>query len=233
MFFVALLAVAVSIPLLVGAGWGSGVGWKRVTLGLVGCAACYMAVAWALWPAGLRGGAVTMLRHYVDMAETAFPVMLNERRYEHAPKWAYAYWYFQLYRPFMLCYGLGALTALVLAVRRRLPYGAWVMLVYTGALLAAAHRAHIIGPEYLAHVLPFLTLLTGLFFAAVYRLSPLAAVAAVVGCCVAATFHVTDQSLNGMDAPARQPRWSVAATGSNTRSPAASHAVRTRRTRAG
>jgi hypothetical protein len=116
-----------------------------------------------------------------------------------------------LYPPLMMCYVLGFCTVLVLAVRRMLPYGAGVLMAILVMLLVAAHRAHIIGPEYLSHVLPFLTLPVGLFFVAICRVKPWPAVVVVVGCCLACALHRPIKALSGMDTASRQPRWSLAA----------------------
>jgi hypothetical protein len=94
---------------------------------------------------------------------------------------------------------------------RRLHVSLFPLLCLTGFLLFAAHRAHIIGPEYLAHCLPFLTLLGGY---AVYCASlvwrPLAAIA-LLALAVPLARWSPRVPLPGMDARAQVSRWPAAA----------------------
>ena len=157
--------------------------------GTAGAVLAFLAVAVAFWPAGLKGHCITMLRHYIEMRHSeSFAVNIGNQVYKIAPKWSYLYWYFFDYRPFFLCYAVGFIVLLLVAILQfrtvlevpasqpdnvsstksegiadwvRLPTGSYALLLFTLVLLAAAHRAHIIGPEYLAHCLPFLALCAG------------------------------------------------------------------------
>ena len=103
--------------------------------------------------------------------------MLAGRTYQRAPKWAYLYWYWERYPVLVVFYVLGGLAALFLLLRRRPEAGAGVVVAVTAVVLAVAHRSHIIGPEYLSHALPLLTVLGGLLLMAVGRIHPLAGAA--------------------------------------------------------
>jgi len=171
----------------------------------------FLLLAAALWPAGLQGHSLRMLWHYVAMADDPWPVNLQGTLYERAPKWAYLFWYWHLYRPYLIFYALGAAALLVYAARRRLTAATGTLAALTAVLLFSAHKAHIIGPEYLAHVLPFLALIGGLFLAAVSRWNRLLGLAAAVAACAWIALHTEYRFLNGMDPRARIPRWADAA----------------------
>ncbi len=131
--------------------------WGANGLGLL----VFLGLAWIFWPAGLTGGAWKMLSHYLVMRNTEFPVVLFGKTYAHAPKWAYLYWYTRFYPVYTFIYlsGLAALAAF--ALRRRLTPESGILLVFNGVVLFAAHKAHIIGPSYLVHALPLMTLAAG------------------------------------------------------------------------
>jgi hypothetical protein len=185
---------------------------KRLLLALAAGIGVFLGLGLVLWPAGLRGGAFQMLRHYVEMADKPyFSVTLGGQRYVRAPKWAYLYWYWQEYRPLLLCYAFGMLAALTLLLRRRLTAGAGVLLVFTGVILLSAHKAHIIGPEYLAHALPPLTLVGGLFFLTVSRVNRPLGLAIMAAACLAVILQLGAYFLTGKYTRVQVSRWPAAA----------------------
>ncbi|MCX6381487.1 MAG: glycosyltransferase family 39 protein [Armatimonadetes bacterium] len=116
-----------------------------------------------LWPAGLQGSTLTMLRHYMEVStQTVEHASLGGRVYDRAPKWAYLFWYWRDYRPYLILYLAGFAVVPILLAFKRLSREAGLTLVYTLLYLAVAHKAHIIGPQYLAHCLPLLSLVAGL-----------------------------------------------------------------------
>lgn len=146
-------------------------------------AAALLLTAFILWPAGLQGSTLTMLRHYMEVsAQTVEHATLGGRTYERAPKWAYLYWYWRDYRPYLILYLAGFAAAPVLLAFKKISREAALTLVYTALFLAVAHKAHIIGPQYLAHCLPLLSLIAGLAFYALsllWRPLPVALMAAI------------------------------------------------------
>jgi hypothetical protein len=210
-FFVVLLALVALLPFLLQAEFREAAKRKRALLGLAGGAGLFLAIALALWPIGLLGHSLRMLRHYVEMRHVPFPTNIGDQVYDIAPRWAYLYWYWHEYRPFFVCYALGTLAVLILLALRKAPAGTGALLLLTGLLLAGAHKAHIIGPEYLAHCLVLLSLVAGYFVLAASRLSrPLGFVLmAVVG--VSLSRWVQPRPLPGMDARAQISRWPQAA----------------------
>lgn len=170
-FFPAIVGATLALPFLFWPEMKEAESRKRVLRGFALGIVAFLIVVYIFWPAGLlHGGAWTMVRHYMEMADdTWFPVVINGVTYPRAPKWAYLYWYWTQYRPFFLCYTAGLLTALALILRRRLTPGLGITLAFTTLIVFSAHKAHIIGPEYFAHALPYLTLLTGLFFLALIQ----------------------------------------------------------------
>jgi hypothetical protein len=189
--------------------------WWRIGVGLLTGGALFLAVGWALWPAGLTGGALRMLGHYMAMADDVWPVEVDGRMYDHAPKWAYLFWYARDYGPYLALYAAGVAAALVLLARRRLPVHVGALLAFSAVIVAVAHASHIIGPEYLAHALPLLTLVGGLFLIlAAGAERRWLAVPALVGLTFASALVVTHQPaepLSGMEPGAQQARWPHAA----------------------
>jgi hypothetical protein len=180
-------------------------------LGLAAALVVFFAVAWTAWPAGLSGGTMKMLNHYVEMADDPWPVKLNGVSYQRAPKWAYAHWYWHLYRPYFVWYVLGGAAFLWLALTRRLRPGQWAAATLTGVVMLAAHKSHIIGPEYLSHALPLLTLWGGLFFAAVAGIRAAPGLLAAVVATALVFLYRPPEDLSGMHARSRHPRWEAAA----------------------
>ncbi|HLV80482.1 MAG TPA: glycosyltransferase family 39 protein [Chthonomonadaceae bacterium] len=210
-FFPTLLAAAGAAPFLLWPAVKSAEKRRRILIAL-GCGALvFLGIVWALWPAGLLGDSVKMLRHYVAMAHDAWPVTIRDVHYQHAPKWAYLYWYEHDYRPFFVCYSFGVLTVLVLLVRRQVTASMAVLLAFTAILLYTAHSAHIIGPEYLVGALPPLSLVAGLFVLVVARWNPAFGAAVAVTLCVLIALWRPAQSLSGMDARSQHSRWPQAA----------------------
>ena len=153
-----------------------------------------------------------MLRHYMQMRHSvSFPVNVGSEVYAVAPKWAYLYWYWKDYLPFFVCYAIGLPGLAALAIARRVHASVVPLITMTSVMLFAAHRAHIIGPEYLAHCLPFLTLLGGY---AVYALSLVrrpASFLAIAALAIPVARWSPRVPLPGMDARAQTSRWPAAA----------------------
>ncbi len=212
MVFVAAPAVLLSLPVLLWPAMRPVEQRRGVLLGAGMGAILFVAIVLIAWPSGFTGESMKMLRHYIQMRHSAsFPAVVGQQVFPVAPKWAYAYWYWNDYKPFSACYLLAVPGLIGLALARRLPLGTVPLSIMTGFLLFAAHRAHIIGPEYLAHCLPFLTLGGGL---AVYGLSlawrPLAIIA--LGVLVIPIARWSPRvPLPGMDARAQISRWPAAA----------------------
>lgn len=173
--------------------------------------ALFALVVVAFWPVGPIGGALKMLQHYVEMADTtAFPVVIEGQQYTRAPRWAYLYWYWTEFRPFFFLYALGFLAVLWLLVRRCLDLGTGLVALLSLGILAVAHRAHIIGPEYLSHALPFLTLLGCVPLAALARAQPAHSLPVIGACCFVLATAPEVQPLNGMEPRSQVPRWPAA-----------------------
>lgn len=215
MFFPTLLAAGLCAPFLFWEELRVPERRKRLFAGMAGGAAAFLMVAWIFWPAGLTGAALAMLRHYTQMSHDVFPVSLGGRVYPVAPKWAYLYWYLHLYRPYFLLYVLGLAPAAYLACRSNRKMVMWILLTFLAVLLFTAHRAHIIGPEYLAHILPMLSITAASTFAVMGNVAKrwgtyAGAAGALVSVAWLARFH-PPLALPGMDARSQQPRWAAAA----------------------
>ncbi len=212
-----LLAAGVAAPFLFWRDFKAKdrVRWRRIAEAFAFGISLFVLVALVLWPAGLTGGTLTMLRHYMEMADDHWPVVIQGQAYDRAPKWAYLYWYFHEYLPYLIFYALGLGTALVLIVQRKLGTKGAVLLAFTAVILFVAHASHIIGPEYLAHVLPMLTLIGGLFLTHVLSSHrPLAVLPGIALLTIACGFiarHVPSVPLSGMEPKAQQSRWPKAA----------------------
>ena len=209
-FFPSILALGLCAPVVLLELYKSGTYRKELAVTLVVGAALALGIAIALWPAGIMGGAWKMLQHYMKMANDPWPVKIRGVLYERAPKWAYLYWYWFNFKAFTLCTGAGALTVLVLSVLRKVNARGVVLLVMTGVILLTAHRSHIIGPEYLSHAIPFLSLLAGFFFYTLLQFNR------PVGCAVCILvigyFSIKHSAANmpGMDERVRVARWPYA-----------------------
>jgi uncharacterized membrane protein len=194
-------------------------------------AAAFLTVAIIIWPAGLRGHCLTMLKHYIDMRTSeAFPVNIGSVVYKTAPKWAYLYWYYKWFPTFLAWYiaGLGAVLMITISRigklfhvprnsvegkrARQVPAGAEALLVFTVVLLISAHQAHIIGAEYLAHCLPFMTLCAGYVLLLIGNMNRLVGYAAVAAVAVVFACWMPSHMLPGMDARTQMPRWRQAAS---------------------
>ncbi len=193
-----------------------------VTIGLL-LAGVTIAV---LWPAGVMGSALANIQHYAHIPETSASAQVGGVTRSPIPKWAFAYWYMRDYRPYALLYAAGVLTLLVQMTRRRLSRGAGVLLVFAFVEIGVAHLAIEFGPQYLAHCLPLLTLMTGFFMLELYEVGQRFAPrivgerarwsGAFMGALMALTvayltrWYAHDQLL-GTDKTAIVPRWHTAA----------------------
>lgn len=210
--FPTLVMAAASLAVLLWTGRDRRPDYRAIAGHLALGAGCFLLVTAIFWPVGLSGGAVKMLRHYVEMADTsAFPVVIEGQRYERAPKWAYLYWYWTEFLPFFVLYAAGAGAFLWLVLRRRVTPGTVLVGLFTAAILAVAHRAHIIGPEYLVHALPFLTLLGGIPLAGLAARKPLHSLPVLTACCWILGAAPEVEPMNGMEPRSQVPRWPAAA----------------------
>jgi hypothetical protein len=184
----------------------------RTVQGLLMGGALFAAICSVFWPAGALGGAGKVLEHYVEMADSnAFPVVIEGHLYQRAPKWAYLYWYWTEFPTYLAFYAAGLITALAFLARRRLDPGYVVLGVFVVVILGVAHRAHIIGPEYLSHALPFLTLLGMVPLAAIARARPIQSLPVLAACCWILASSPQVSPLAGMDPRSRLSRWPAAA----------------------
>ncbi len=212
MFFVAVPAVLAALPFLLWPVLRNAEQKRGVLMGAAAGAALFAVVVFVFWPSGAAGESVKMLRHYMQMRHSeSFPVNVGNQIFTVAPRWSYLYWYWNDYKPFFVCYALGIPGLVGLAAARKLHTSSAPLVSMTALLLFAAHRAHIIGPEYLAHCLPFLTLLGGM---AVYGMSlawrPFAFVLPLILAIPVARWS-SRVPLPGMDARAQISRWPAAA----------------------
>lgn len=207
----AALALLLALPLACWSLLGERARWRQLAFGLLAGAALFLVVAWALWPAGLSGDMAKMLDHYAAMRGDPWPVRIRGVFYERAPKTAYLLWYWDLFRRFFLFYALGAVGALGYLFGRRGRRALCATLAFTGVILAVAHASHIIGPEYLVHALPLLTLLGGLFFLLVAEVQGLLGGLLALAAAGLVGSRFDPSQLAGMDARSRLPRWPAAA----------------------
>lgn len=207
MFFVMLLATLLATPFLLFPDIRNLAQRRHILRALAVGAGVFLLIVSLFWPAGLLGGAVTMLRHYMAMADDAWPVTILGTTYARAPRWAYAYWYACFFAEFFMLYLIGLLTAAALLARRKVTPPTGVLLTVSGVVLLAAHKAHMIGPEYLSHALPLLTLMCGLFFSAVSVWKRPAGYAAMGIACLTAFTGRDPAILAGMDARSLRSRW--------------------------
>ena len=210
-FYPACLACAAALPAVFWTDFRNRERVRPVLLGIGLGVAAIAVIAWVFWPAGIAGGSAKMLRHYMAMASDPWPTTVAGVQYERAPKWAYAWWFWSLYRIFTIFYaaGLGAMALLV--ALKRTHRGVAILLAVLGAVLYTAHRSHIIGPEYLAHAVPFLSLVGGY---CILLAADLLRPAGLMGASALCWFVVSRYSGNlmtNLDAAALRPRWPAAA----------------------
>lgn len=135
--------------------------------------AVMIAIAFLFWSSGLQGGSLTMLTHYMGVAgKVVDHATLGGKVYERAPWWSYIYWYWRDFRPYLVLYGVGFVGVPVLFVLRKMSRERGVLVLFTLLFLAVAHKAHIIGPQYLAHCLPLMSLMAGLVVSLVTEWKP-------------------------------------------------------------
>ena len=158
------LAVALGLPFIIGPDVKTAEG-RRALLRISGVGvALFALIVFVFWPAGMTGGAWRNIQHYAHISPASVSAQVGGVMRSPIPKWAYLYWYSHDYKPYFVLYALGAVTLLVQIVQRRLSREAGVLLVLTGVEVAVAHAAIQLGPQYLAHCLPLLTLMTGFCF---------------------------------------------------------------------
>ena len=211
MFFPTVLIVATVLAVLIGADWRDAA--KRrdlLKMGAVGLTGG-LAIVLILWPVGLTGDALEMIRHYVGVAGEAAPVHLAGKDYEFAPKWAYLYYFWSDYKSHLLLYAGGLVAFILLGIFRKLSRPAVILLAFTVWFLLVAHRAHILGPQYLVHCVPMLSLLAGLGFLVVSLLNRPVGMVALIPVCAYVLHRPPNAEILDADARARVPRWPVAA----------------------
>ncbi|MDE2125163.1 MAG: hypothetical protein KGJ62_01065 [Armatimonadetes bacterium] len=210
MFFPQLLGTGLAAPFVFAIAWRSAGGRAALARGLALGALSFVLVSAALFPAGLLGGTYAMLHHYMVMAHDEFPVSVGRRVYDRAPKWSYLYWYWHGFRWEFVWYVAAIPGALVLAARRRLTAGHGALAAMALTILGTSEAAHILGPEYLCHVLPMLTLLGGLLVEAVSDLQAYVGSALAVAWMALCAVQPGSMTLAGMDVRSRMPRWAAA-----------------------
>ncbi len=124
----------------------------------------FLVVVLLLWPAGLFGGAWRNIQHYAHLPANTISAVVGGVSRNPIPKWAFLYWFSHDYKPYFVLYVLGSCVVLWQIGKRRLSRGAGVLLVITAVETAVAHLTVEFGPQYMAHCLPPLTLLTGFCF---------------------------------------------------------------------
>ena len=212
MFAVVFVALQLSVPFLIFPEVKTKTGLMKALKNMGYGAILFFVVVLILWPNGLFGGQLNNLKHYVFMAKSAdFPVVVGGVVYQVAPRWSYLHWYWFDYRPFAVWYGLGILSLLGLLFSRKQPAGTMSLLIFIAILLGAAHRAHIIGPEYLAHCLPFLSLAGGYFILLVGKIHRALGFIALGIFAFLLVRWSPRVPLPGMDERAQNPRWRAAA----------------------
>ena len=161
-FFLPILLIAIlCAPSLYASDWKNKTARKRLLVANGAGLLLFLGLAWIFWPAGLTGGALKMLEHYVKMADSSFPTTIGGHVYAQAPKWAYLYWYVRSYPVFAVIYLTGLALILRRLFARRVSPEFGVLIVFTLVITLVAHKAHIIHTSYLVHALPFLTLCGG------------------------------------------------------------------------
>ena len=211
MFFPTVLIVATVLAVLIGADWRDAAKRRNLLkMGAVGLTGG-LAIVLVLWPVGLTGDALEMIRHYVGVAGEAAPVHLAGRDYEFAPKWAYLYYFWSDYKSHLLLYAGGLVAFILLGIFRKLSRPAVILLAFTVWFLLVAHRAHILGPQYLVHCVPMLSLLAGLGFLVVSLLNRPVGMAALIPVCAYVLHRPPNAEILDADARARVPRWPIAA----------------------
>jgi len=191
--------------------WRGLLSWRKAILWGAGAMGVYLMISWVFWPAGLMGDSFRMLMHYVRMAHDVWPVVIAGVHYQRAPKWAYAYWYWVDFKIFFLLYAAGLMTTLWIVLKGRANRSLLALFTFTGVVLFTAHRSHIIGPEYLAHALPLMSLLGGYFFVSLLRLYKPLGVVMIVLFCILGYVKLGKAEISGLGVRAREPRWSLAA----------------------
>ena len=124
----------------------------------------FLMIVLILWPAGLFGGAWGNIQHYAHLPADTIAAVVGGVSRRPIPKWAYLYWFSHDYKPYFVLYVLGIGAVAWQITKRRLSRSASVLLILTAVEVAVAHLTVEFGPQYLAHCLPLLTLLTGLCF---------------------------------------------------------------------
>ena len=137
--------------------------WHETTFIAIG-GAVFLVVVLLLWPAGLFGGAWRNIQHYAHLPASTISAVVGGVTRNPIPKWAFLYWFSHDYKPYFVLYVLGIGVVLWQVAKRRISRGAGVLLIITVVETGVAHLTVEFGPQYMAHCLPPLTLLTGFCF---------------------------------------------------------------------
>ncbi len=191
--------------------WPSLLSWRKAILWGAGAIGVFLVISWVFWAAGLMGDSFVMLMHYVRMAHDVWPVVIAGVHYQRAPKWAYAYWYWVDFKIFFLLYAAGLATTLWIVLAGKANRRLLALFTFTALVLFTAHRSHIIGPEYLAHAIPLMSLLGGYFFVSLLRLNKPLGVVMIALFCILGYVKLGKAEISGLGVRAREPRWSLAA----------------------
>jgi 4-amino-4-deoxy-L-arabinose transferase-like glycosyltransferase len=121
---------------------------------VLSCLGACAAVVLALWPAGLlKAGVFHNLMYYVEYARQGHPTLFRGQHYQHPPKWAYLWWYWESF-PVLLSAYLVALVLLGVWIYRSRASTSIVVGLFVAGLLASVHGSHIMGIDYSSFAIP-------------------------------------------------------------------------------
>lgn len=169
-FFPIALAVTLSLPFVFGPEMRTSAGRKSLAIPLIAGVLLSALIVGVLWPAGPLGGAWGNIQHYRNLPASSAAETIGGVLYSPIPKWAFLYWYSHDYKPYFVLYMLGVGTLLIRIACRKLSRGAGLLAVITSVEVTVAHMTIQFGPQYLAHCLPLLTLMTGFWFVSLSKI---------------------------------------------------------------
>ena len=163
-FFPIALAVALSLPFVIGPDMKTAAGRRALLRALGVGAALFALIVFVFWPAGIVGGAWRNIQHYAQISEASVSAQVGGVMRSPIPKWAYLYWYSHDYKPYFVLYTCGSGHAAGAERSAQAVAGSGRPAGTDRVEVAVAHTAIQLGPQYLAHCLPLLTLMTGFCF---------------------------------------------------------------------
>lgn len=149
----AMIVVMLAAPARVGLA-GRRLPHVRGVRDILACGLACGAVVLALWPAGLfKAGVVHNLMYYLEYARQGHATLFRGQIYQHVPKWAYLWWYWESF-PGLLAAMLAGLLLLGVWVYRTRGATPIVLGVFAAGLIASMHASHIMGIEYSSFAIP-------------------------------------------------------------------------------